>query len=417
MNSIKNHLPEVNTLGLYRMPWSFSDNPFSWLEPTRNCDLSCEYCYQEHNPRSYKTVAEFESDLKGLLKLRKCDAINIAGGEPLIHPDILDIVALVKSHGLKPVLITNGNRLTKEFARDLKAAGAYGFTFHVDSLQNRPGWEGKDEKELNELRQYFADMIFEEGGLVCGFNTTIVPSMLHQVGNVIKWTISNNDRVATNMIIPVRQVPKDDCLEYYAGSQKLDADQTVYAGRYDYRPITAMELYREALKVVPDFTFNSYLGGTMVPNAPKWLFANIIASRQKIYGYLGPKGMEIIQNGFHLIKGGYISYLRPEIYQHAKLLLPLAAFDKGLRKAFGRYLLSILTNPLRIFKKLTFQTIIIMQPQDFLENGEQDMCDGCPNRTYINGRLVSECRGEDYIKHGRMIQAVRKVESVCYVEA
>jgi len=33
--------------------------------------------------------------------------------------------------------------------RDLKNAGVVGFTFHVDSRQNRPGWKGKNETELN----------------------------------------------------------------------------------------------------------------------------------------------------------------------------------------------------------------------------------------------------------------------------
>jgi hypothetical protein len=54
------------------------------------------------------------------------------------------------------------------------------------------------------------------------------------------------------------------------------------------------------------------------------------------------------------------------------------------------------------------QNIIVMQPHDYLPNGEQDECDGCPNKTCWNGRLVSECRKEDYLIHGRPIITVRK---------
>jgi MoaA/NifB/PqqE/SkfB family radical SAM enzyme len=39
---------------LYRMPWTQSDNAFSWLEITRRCDLRCDYCYQTNNPHSDK---------------------------------------------------------------------------------------------------------------------------------------------------------------------------------------------------------------------------------------------------------------------------------------------------------------------------------------------------------------------------
>ena len=64
-------------------------------------------------------------------------------------------------------------------------------------------------------------------------------------------------------------------------------------------------------------------------------------------------------------------------------------------------------NPLSIFEKLSIQNIIVMQPHDYLQNGEQDECDGCPNKTYWNGRLVSECRKEDYMLYGRPIITVR----------
>ena len=49
-----------------------------------------------------------------------------------------------------------------------------------------------------------------------------------------------------------------------------------------------------------------------------------------------------------------------------------------------------------------------MQPHDILSNGEQDECDGCPNKTFWNGRLVSECRKEDYTNYGRPLMTVPK---------
>jgi hypothetical protein len=61
-------------------------------------------------------------------------------------------------------ILTNGVLLTPSLVRELKNAGAYGFVFHVDSRQNRSGWEGVSESELNSLRQHYADMISDEGG-------------------------------------------------------------------------------------------------------------------------------------------------------------------------------------------------------------------------------------------------------------
>ena len=57
-----------------------------------------------------------------------------------------------------------------------------------------------------------------------------------------------------------------------------------------------------------------------------------------------------------------------------------------------------------------------MQPHDYLPNGEQDECDGCPNKTYWKGRLVSECRKEDYLMYGRPLTTVRKKSCSTHVE-
>jgi hypothetical protein len=67
-----------------------------------------------------------------------------------------------------------------------------------------------------------------------------------------------------------------------------------------------------------------------------------------------------------------------------------------------------LKNPFEVSERLSIQNIVVMQPHDYLPNGEQDECDGCPNKTYWNGRLVSECRKEDYMLYGRPIITVER---------
>jgi len=77
--------------------------------------------------------------------------------------------------------------LQKKLLHDLKKAGVFGFTFHIDSRQGRgrgPQWEGKNELELNELRLYYAKMVAAEGGMACSFNSTVYDDTLHYVPGV-----------------------------------------------------------------------------------------------------------------------------------------------------------------------------------------------------------------------------------------
>ena len=50
------------TAGLLRMPWTQSDNGFTWLEPTRKCNMACEYCYQQNDPASEKSLDVIEME-------------------------------------------------------------------------------------------------------------------------------------------------------------------------------------------------------------------------------------------------------------------------------------------------------------------------------------------------------------------
>ncbi len=172
----------INHRELYRLPWSLPDNAISWLEPTAMCNLSCDGCYRENEKDSHIPVEEVKHHLDVFEKYRNSDCISIAGGDPLLYPNILEIVKEVKDRGLKPIINTNGKALTMDLLKDLKKAGVYGFTFHVDSKQGRGGeWKGNNELELCELRLQYAKMLDEVGGISCSFNSTVYEDTLQYV--------------------------------------------------------------------------------------------------------------------------------------------------------------------------------------------------------------------------------------------
>jgi uncharacterized radical SAM superfamily Fe-S cluster-containing enzyme len=104
--------------------------------------------------------------------------VSIAGGDPLVHPEIVEIVRMVAQDGLKPIINTNGLALTEALLGQLKQAGVAGFTFHIDSKQGRPQWKDSNEIELCELRQHFAEMVARAGGIGCSFNATVYEDTL-----------------------------------------------------------------------------------------------------------------------------------------------------------------------------------------------------------------------------------------------
>jgi len=398
--------PAIDVNRLFRLPWTMADNAMTWLEPTRCCNITCDACFAVNDPNSHKSLLQIEKELQTLLRLRRCDAMLIAGGEPLTHPNIVEIAELVKRTRVKPIIVTNGVGLEAKLVHELKRAGVYGFTFHVDSHQSRPGWGGKNEKELNALRQTFTDMVSAEGGLVCAFNTTIFPDALEYVPDIVRWAIQNVDKVNILTLIAVRMMSPEWPFDYYVGSNKVDLTSMAYFSSNSYKNLTTADIYLEVKKVLPDFEFCAYLGGTAYSYSLKWTIGCRIGHTKRSFGNLGAKSMELLQNFSHFTRGKYLAYTKPSFQRKAKFLFLLSFLDPELRKTAKNYLLSVIRNPVWLFRKLSTQSINILQPLDILPTGEEDACDGCPNKTYWEGRLVSACRLDDYIQFGAPVHVV-----------
>ncbi len=394
---------KLNHLDYYRLPWNLTDNSIAWLEPTAKCNLACDGCYRK-NENSHKSLIEIQEDLNVFKKYRKFDGVSIAGGDPLLHPEIIEIVHMIKEMNFKPIINTNGLALTNDLLKELKKAGVYGFTFHIDSKQGRPHWKDKNEIELNELRYHYARMLADAKNISCAFNSTVYEDTMQYVPEMVKWAERNIDIVQVMVFILYRAV-KNDKFDYFLGSQKIDMSEFVYNEETTERTdIKAEEIVELIRKEYPDFDPCAYLNGSEKPDSFKWLLTGRLGRRGKIYGYMGSKTMELIQTFHHLLFDKYLAYSAPKETSKGRSMLLLSLFDKRLRKTFKNYF----KNPLNFFRKLHYQSVMIIQPVDFLDNGRQNMCDGCPDITVWNGQLVWSCRMDEQLRYGVNINAFPK---------
>jgi hypothetical protein len=296
-----------------------------------------------------------------------------------------------------------------ELLRELKNAGVYGFTFHIDSKQGRPKWTNKNEVELNDLRLQYAEMLAEAGGISCSFNSTVYEDTLHEVPDLIEWAAKHIDIVHVLVFILYRQAVPKIPFDWYAGSKKIDMGALVYSDTQDRKvDLQSPEVVAEIQKRFPNFKPCAYLNGTEKPDHFKWLLTGRLGSQEKIYGYVGPKFMEIMQTMHHIGTGKYLAYERPGLTKKGRSMMLLSPFDPGIRTVAANYFKAMLTNPGRLFHGLHYQSIMIIQPVDFLPNGAQSMCDGCPDITVWNGELVWSCRMEELKHFGCWVRTVPK---------
>jgi len=396
---------------LYRLPWTLPDNGISWLEPTVLCNLACDGCYRKIDGSPHKTLDEVKHDLDIFQMYRKSDCISIAGGDPLVYPHIVETVHEIKSRGFKPIINTNGKALTPQLLSELKDAGVFGFTFHVDSKQNRSGrWEGKNELELNDLRLEYAQMLADAGDIACSFNSTVYSENLEHVPGMIQWAQDHIDIVHTMVFICFRHVVPSMPFDWYAGGLKVPWNEIWYHSNAEREvEIKSTDLLVKAQEHFPNFRPAAYLNGTKQANAFKWLLSERIGTKDRIHGYVGPKFVELLMTAYHFRKDRYLSYVSPRTSRKGRsTLLLLWPFDLGIREAAKSYLSNLLTKPLRIFQRQHLQSIMFIQPVDFMTSGEQSMCDGCPDITVHEGELVWSCRLEELKTFGTFLRSVNK---------
>jgi hypothetical protein len=320
------------------------------------------------------------------------------------------------------VVNTNGHAISRELVREMKQAGLAGFTFHVDSKQGRPGrWRDKNELELCELREELAE-VAHEFNVGCSFNNTVYPDTMPYVPPLTRWAERHMDKVHVMVFILYRDMLANE-FRYFAGADEVDiyadsdrkqADdaKTVYnldTERGYQAHLTAEDVVEALRKDDPSFRPSAYLNGTQDPTTIKWLLAGRIGRPGKTHGYVGPKIMELIQSTNHLLKDRYLAYTPVDQLASAKSMLWLAPFDAGMRGIARSAMHEWLRAPLRaVTDRLYFQSVLIIQPIDFLPDGRTNMCDGCPDMTVWNDQLVWSCRMDEQERYGRNLVAFPK---------
>ncbi|MCC6621670.1 MAG: radical SAM protein [Deltaproteobacteria bacterium] len=397
--------PTLDPASLYRLPWSLNDNVLAWLEPTKRCNLACVGCYSRNDPTSDKPLEVVRRDIDAIVRQRKTHSLSIAGGDPLVYPHIVELVRIVRrDYGLEPVINTNGLALTPGLLGQLKAAGLHGITFHIDSTQRRPHWKRDDELSLCELRERYARMVASVGGITCAFNATITRDTLQHVPALVDWAQRHID-IVHNMVFILFRTTRTDDFDYFAHGAHVDMQSVVYLDQdRNPAPIRATEVVDLIRQRQPDFQPCAYLGGTKDARSFKWLLTGRLGTADTIYGYVGPRTMELIQTTHHALTGRYFAYAPPSALRAGRgMMAAFSPFDPSVRRAAKAYARDALAR--RRAPPVHFQSILVIQPIDMMPDGEMNMCDGCPDMTVLDGELVWSCRLDERVEHGCFLTA------------
>ncbi len=124
----------------------------------RRCNLRCVHCYSHSRDEEYSGEMNHDEGLRLLDDLAEfgVPVILFSGGEPLMHPRIMDLIAHARSLEMRAVLSTNGTLITNDVASQLKEFGLSYVGVSLDGLEQTNdrfrGMQGAFARALEGIR-------------------------------------------------------------------------------------------------------------------------------------------------------------------------------------------------------------------------------------------------------------------------
>jgi len=103
------------------------------IVPIRRCNLACAYCNEFDAASPPVPLSEMRKRVDLLVSLGTT-IITISGGEPMLHPDLDEIIRHIRKRRAIATLITNGYLLSGERIRRLNRAGLDYLQISIDNV-------------------------------------------------------------------------------------------------------------------------------------------------------------------------------------------------------------------------------------------------------------------------------------------
>jgi len=356
------------------LPWTADSVPHALLDILRGCNIRCRDCFNAPGGR-IKPLAEVEHELETLLRLRPLQSVAIIGGEVTLHPQLEEIVRMVRRRRLFAEIFTNGVALDRALAERLAAAGANLVFLHIEHGQHRPDLpENPTPEALHRLRAEKAELI-TQCGMEAGLAVTLYPERWEELEEAVRFTLES-PHVTYLLGTLWRDVARMPSL---SGNMEtgIVADRAGdFAAQKDVLNNEQIAAFLEERFGLTPF---ASVGSNVDAKALRWLSYFIATVHEKGWRSLRATCVEKLFLALSRRFTGRYPFYQP---QNARRLAFQLLYN-GHVSFLSRKMLS---------KRLLFQN-----PAEIGEDGKLIYCNACPDAVLKNGALVPVCISDQMI--------------------
>lgn len=155
------------------------------------CNFRCLQCFSKFGAEKLLPVTDWMKIVDNCLAGADVSEFNIAGGEPMLYPGLVELAKYIRSKGVKVSLITNGSLMDESWIKNY--AGLYEtIGFSVDSINDETNRKiGRCDRNGNTI---LAGRIVE----LCGLIRRYAPECRIKINTVV--SALNKDEVMCDFI-------------------------------------------------------------------------------------------------------------------------------------------------------------------------------------------------------------------------
>jgi radical SAM protein with 4Fe4S-binding SPASM domain len=157
-------------------------------EITGLCNLSCEHCLSSAGePLSNELSTEEAMKLLDYLEAMKVFNINLSGGEPLMRPDIFDIIDYASQKRISIDLLTNGALITEKVLNRLEDSNIFNVQVSIDGIEETHdrfrGRKGTYERAINAIK------LLKDAKFNVSISSTVTKQNMSEIPRIIDMAI------------------------------------------------------------------------------------------------------------------------------------------------------------------------------------------------------------------------------------
>ena len=199
------------------------------IEFSHRCNFRCQYCYVGHNGDTPQELSPEE--IRGtILQAKALGArkIIVLGGEPMIYPHIMDMLAFIRGEGMVAEMFTNGSNVTPEIARRLYELGVtvvLKMNSFDERIQNELAGVKVAYRTIQDAFRNLRDAGFPKAGHMMAVSTIICAQNLPEIPRMWQWLREQKITPYFEIITPQGNAKKNGNLEVDSASLRTLFDE------------------------------------------------------------------------------------------------------------------------------------------------------------------------------------------------